>query len=216
MRTVAFTAESNSHFDIMACEVGRRFEELNGIPCRVITPKIFNFAKLRSPHWVKAFLWEFVTPEIERVIWLDMDVVLMRAMDPIPEVPFAAVHDDFGTLRNVKAVSERVRKLPKFFNTGFFAATRAAMPAFAEMQEAMWEDPGLAGSHGECACFNFSVHSKLGGWHELPPIYNWLTMNGYPDGNCIMVHYAGGSSEKHHVAATIKQLLQNERARLKS
>ena len=181
----------------------------------MITPNEFNFTKIRSPHWIKTFLWELAPSRIERIIWLDVDVVLMRAMDLLPDAPFAAVHEEFQHFTHCKSVSAEVRKLTKFFNTGFFAATRAAMPAFVAAQKSMWDEPGLAGAHSERACLNLKVQELLGGWKELPPIYNWMPSNGYPDALCIMVHYAGGSSEKHHVSATIEQLLKNEKRRLR-
>lgn len=213
MKTLAFTAESNSQYESLAVEVSRRFKELNGIECRVLTPSNFNFTKVRSPHWVKTFLWEQTPDDVERILWLDVDVVLLRAMDPLPDAPFAAVHDEFQHFNHCKSVSAAVRRLPNFFSTGFFMAQRASIPAFVEAQKNMWEEPGLAGAHGERSCLNVAMFDILGGWKELPPIYNWVPSNGYPNDKCIMIHYAGGSAEKHHVSATIEQLLKNERRR---
>lgn len=214
MKTVAFTAETNDGYRFLGSEVCRRFQELNDIECRMLTADNFNFSKLRSPHWVKLFLWNEADPDVERIIWLDVDVVLLRPIGALPDAPFAAVHDEYSSFRHCKSMSEKVQALSKFFNTGFFVATRATEPVFEAAQKDMWEEPGLAGAHGERACLNLKVAQMLGGWEELRPIYNWLPSNGYPGGDCIMVHYAGGSAEKHHVSATILRLLQHEKRRL--
>ena len=175
----------------MASLAADRFQQLNGIPAYVLTDHVVQFDQLRSPQWVKAFVWEFVGDEVERIIWFDADVVPIHPLGDLPDASFAAVLDMPATTGVDPFIYEGEAFRP-YFNSGFFIAGRESEPVFRQLAQ----DMVCQSDHDrfEQSWFNVRVRELLGGFTQLPLTWNWFFqfydhMIGRPDEDIRMLHF---------------------------
>ncbi len=105
MKEVVFTAETRPARLAVVRRLTEHYERLNGVCPRILTPDDLDFASLPHPAWVKAYVWDLVGPDVERVTWIDSDTVCLRPMPPWPDAPFAAA-DDIADLNQALSPNE--------------------------------------------------------------------------------------------------------------
>jgi hypothetical protein len=103
-----------------------------------VTPEI-PWSSLSYPPLAKLHIWKAVDDSVKRVIWIDTDTFVARAImeSDLPWDAFSAVRDPWiqgGDLAAKKKSLTGERgiflKIPAYFNSGFYCATREAIPAF--------------------------------------------------------------------------------------
>lgn len=134
-----------------------------------------------EPQWTKAWLWDLLPKEVERVICCEADVFPLRAFPPIPETAFAAARElkqardvDYVQLRRNGMPFERVRE---WFNTGVFVASRQSVQLFEDLKKAASHP--ASSSSGESAWTNILAY-RHGYANRLPAAWNFQRVEGRP------------------------------------
>lgn len=120
------------------------FSELNGIPVRVLQNSDFAGEFLSSAHFARYYGWQFVSPETEKLIYLDADILPLRPLPPLPDVDFAAAPDHEGTCDKARNNFPILKRVHDYFNSGFFIAGRKTEPLFQSVLDRQSHAGGMA------------------------------------------------------------------------
>ncbi|GEM_PF-2856196 len=192
---VVFTAETRRHRLPLVEQLAEQYRRLNGIRPIILTAGNCDFSALPTPHWVKAFLWDLVEPDVERVTWIDSDTICIRRLPAWPEAPFAAAGDLPDTLEAERNHPE-LSALREYFNSGVFSCRRQSRPAFEALKRAMRNRLPL-GDFWEQGAFNLAVAKELGGFHALPQTCNWFRPYlGPAPPECCILHFPGAADDE--------------------
>jgi hypothetical protein len=189
MRTLAVTF-GDHFYQWIAKAFAKRFEELNGIEAMAIDP--LKCPNLEDPIWVKAWLWDLVPEDVDRIIWFDADnVPIAPIADLLPsfDYPFCAVLDLPETVQEAVWKAEEVRACDHYFNMGFFVAQRVTRPVFEDLKGYVDKDLGFADQSAFNVCLaRYYDETDLG---VLPKTCNWLQSSGATPNDIRMFHLAG-------------------------
>ena len=190
----------------------KRFSELNDVEGLVLNiHKLPN--ELSHPAWAKSCLWEQVPASVERVIWIDADIVPIRPiMDIIPdfEIPFCAVLDAPLAVQQAEWGDEPVRDLSSYFNSGMFVAHRSTEPMFKEWQSQAAKPD--ASPFWDQTPLNLLLpkYLKPGEIFALPQECNWVRGFGEIPPDVRMAHFAGWPSAWRNDVLRVFALLESE------
>lgn len=193
MKTMAVSFGDGKYSEFAKAAV-KRFQRLNDTEGMVLDIMKLPPALPYSP-WAKAWIWDLVPKDVERVVWLDADVVPIKSiMDLLPdfEVPFCAVLDSVKGGRQVAEwYDESVVELPHYFNSGVFVAHRQTEAMFKEWQEAAFVVPQPP--HWDQTPLNklLAKHFSANSIYSLPPICNWMFSFGAVPNEVRIAHLAG-------------------------
>lgn len=174
-----------------AKRVAQRFEKLNGIPVHLIDEKFLRRHVCKKPHWGKAFAWHAVTPDVERVVILDADLIPIRPLPELPTEPFSAMCAQMrpGFIQT---------RFPLFhpeleswyFSSGLMIATRESVRAFDLVKAFMRATRGRLIPMVDQSWFNLAVRIALRDYHPLPQQWNWRTSRYGPEvkPDTLMIH----------------------------
>ena len=189
-----------------------RFSRLNDVEGMVIDiEKLPN--GLDHPAWSKAFVWNVVPADVERVIWIDADIVpIGPIMDIVPdfEIPFCVAKDTDRSRQTAEWGDPAVKELRTYFNSGVFVAHRSTEPLFAEWQAQA--TAGLRHPFMDQTPLNLLIEKHLtsGQIFELPPECNWLTPFGPIAPGVRMAHLAGWPPEIRMDVLRLFALIEDE------
>jgi len=173
--------------------VATRFEALNGRAVKVIRRQDLpaELATIQPPY-LKAWLWDLVPLETQRIVFIDFDIIPLRALPAIPDVPFAASTD-------VQWYDDRMRSMyPAFakahyFNAGFFVARRDTQPCFEQLKSfalTQGYDTPYPTTY-EQTPFNHLIQSRFS-IHWLPHTIHCMAHTDYAElPDACFVHLAG-------------------------
>lgn len=133
---VTVSTQENPLIASVVNRAAERFEELNGLPVRVIRDPDVQGIDIAHPNFTKAFLWDLVPEEVETILYYDRDIVPVRPLGEIPEAVFAAAPDHPRGLADCKDHWPLFRKTNFMFNSGVILASRQSKPVF-EMVKAL-------------------------------------------------------------------------------
>lgn len=118
-------------------QVAERFKRLNKMPVRVIHDGDLPGVYLANGHWARYYAWDIVPSDVERIIYMDTDMLPLRALPELPDVDFAAP-TDYDTTKNMVLNSvPYLKEKGIYFNSGFFIATRKTRKAFRRVLDLM-------------------------------------------------------------------------------
>ncbi|PSC72665.1 glycosyl transferase isoform B [Micractinium conductrix] len=157
--------------------------------------------------WNKLRMWEMV--EYDRLIYLDADMILLRSIDHLFELPhgFYAVGDCYGGRDEEEERNScchfRPDETPDYFNAGFYVMS-PSLAELAEMKRALEE--------GRCPVRFFAEQDFLnayfkGRWRHLPWAYNGQKRIKYhhPDlwsmDELFVIHYVDEKPWSHRYSA---------------
>ncbi len=161
--TIIVTAGYGHHHAAWACNlvdhVNRLADGVAGAVHAVNLASKIPFDELSYPPMAKLYVWRAVPADVMRIIWLDTDVYVRRAIleDDLPWNSFLAVQDPW-ILNGTGVVGkdrDMIRGLPRYFNSGFYCATREAISAF---------ELAIAEQH------RFAEHRN---WTHEQDLFNW-------------------------------------------
>jgi len=196
MKTVYVTAALGGWPEDLMFLVQHRFGDVNGVPLTVLGHNDIRGLVNLMPHptWVKAFLWDLLPPDTERIMWLDADMVAASPMGDLPTSdPWMACPDTDNTRNRISGVRALSGIGPMYFNAGFFVATRAARGVFNIAQTWMLNsNAAVPYMYLDQTPLNVLVTLVLGGYMALPKQWNWM-IKGYgpPPPDVKFVHFAG-------------------------
>jgi len=149
---------------------GDEFERLNGIRPQVITDEDVKGIDYGVPHFIKAWLWDLVPKNVDRVLFLDADVLPVKPIDSIMDVPFAAVMD-IGKKWRMHGIRILVRS-DIYVNTGVFIATRETQEVFDKLKLFAASTADAWSNIYEQTILNILLQEKIG-ITVLPDAWNW-------------------------------------------
>jgi len=129
--TIALTGDGFARSVI--ARAADRFGRLNGVRPRVIMSKPDGAPDGVHPAFYKAWLWDMVPARVDRIMYIDFDVIPVRPLGEIPDCTFGAC---IGTtsMRIMSAHLPYIRRAQKYFNTGVFLAHRDTKPYFDQLK----------------------------------------------------------------------------------
>jgi hypothetical protein len=188
MTAVAFTCGIGEPYAQLAERAARRFALLNPqIPTINIAEKEVVSRNLPTPHWIKAYLWDFVGPEVDTIVWFDSDIIPIRPLPPPASPGFSACLDPLAGALGIAL------KIQDYVNTGFFITSRPAIRVF-EALKLKWREkpPPWVGINMffEQTAFNRLLHATGVLREKLNKKYNWsYAIDGVPDSEVLMWHF---------------------------
>lgn len=193
MKTAFFTIAEGYMYEEMARVLATRLHVLDGVNIRILDTSIATeyFCHGES-YWLKAYLWNMVSSEVERIVFIDADMYQKKKLPFLSERLFSARLDWWKTGTQERAVTPIFKDLYNYFNTGFFTATRESMPVFKRIQAHRHEKP-----HGNCieqTWFNYEFAREV--IHILPKTIARFVDNEKSSNEDIFDHYAGGTMMK--------------------
>lgn len=115
--------------------VADRFKVLNGKEMLVLHREDLPEEALAGhPAYAKAWLWDVVPDDTERILFLDFDVVPLRPLPALPDAQFIAVPDAAYFVNHMRAQYPFFAKTRYVFNSGFFVAHRDTQPCFETLK----------------------------------------------------------------------------------
>lgn len=188
-----------------------RFERLNGRrPIVIRREDLPREALLGHYEWAKAWIWDVVPNNVNRIMFLDYDIVPLRPFPPdaIPDVPFAACLDNQGQLNAYCALYPVFDRGGGVFNGGFFIARRDTRPSFDILKSFLTvrEDTSFAG-RDEQIVLNHLIQATVG-VHWLPQHYHWLASLDVPlVDRSILMHPCGKQDARWPLMHTLRSAL---------
>lgn len=189
MRTVAVTA-ANLKLRPFAAAVAKRFTELSDFECLDLSGSM-PWSHMKHPSWCKAWIWDFVPADVERIVWIDADCFPLRPMElcHVPDADFAALPDARGTFTAEQGRCPFLAGLTRYFNAGVFVARRGATEALMrELGERMHEE--ITGNCWDQSWFNYLVARDIPDWWELPREFNCNPRSMFCE-EPFIIHFAG-------------------------
>jgi len=162
--------------------VASRFEVLNGRRVHIVRNKDFPAdARDVHPYCLQPWIWDVVPKDTERVLYVDSDMIPLRALPELPDDEFIAALDGTPHCKRMADIYPAVAADGNFFNSGFFVASRSLRHIFDQMKffvsSRKSEDP-RHGDHLQ-TIFNLLIRSATSiKW--LPHDYNSVAITATP------------------------------------
>jgi len=128
--TLAITDDENVMATVQ--RIAARFEKLNGVPLHILTRDDVSGMEFKHATYLKAWLWELIPPDVERLFYVDWDIVPVKALEDVDLGVFAAVKT--ATSGPNFDMYPYLNRTGSFFNGGLFAAHRSTEPLFKQLQ----------------------------------------------------------------------------------
>ena len=207
MKTEYVTLGIGPVFEEMAQLAAQLFTKINNVPVRVITGKDLP-KSLPHPWWGKAYIWDLVDPDTERILYFDSDMISQKPLGELPDGKFVASLDGGAKTHILPDLQERKINLPEldldnYFNSGLFICTRDTRPIFDEFKKYPC-DFDKYGRFPEQTIFNMLVKKHLGNWSKLPiGFVNVLTRDSFTNHIVKLMHLAGYLGKKTEIPKLI-------------
>lgn len=176
--------------------VAARFEALNHKKLLVVgRADLPKEALLGHPAYAKAWLWDVVPADTQRILFIDFDMVPLRALPKLPDAPFLAVPDAQWYLDRIRAMYPFFAKTRYVFNAGFFVARRETRCCFDQLKSFVVNSgyPGPYGDLPEQTLLNHLIQTTVDvTW--LPREFHCLVHTDYQEvSNAYLMHFAAGA-----------------------
>ena len=145
---------------------------------------------LPNPSWLKCWGWDLVPSWCDTLVWVDADVIPVRALAVLPDGDFCASPDYSGNFARRALPSLRLDRT--YYNAGIWIARRATEPLFRCLQELLLG--GVADIHPqfyEQSFLNLVLQQMPLRVTDLPQTWNWMGVYGEPPKDVLMIHRAG-------------------------
>ena len=106
-----------------------RFGKLNGARTYVITTPPRGAPTDVHPSFYKAWLWDMVPENVDRIMFMDFDIIPIRPLGELPDCEFGACMGYSG-LPAISKCLPFIQKTGMYFNAGMFLAHRSTRPVF--------------------------------------------------------------------------------------
>jgi len=183
-----------------------RFKQLNGARPRIMTSPPKGAPAGIHPAYYKAWLWDVVPDDVDRIMFIDYDMVPVKALGDLPDCAFAAVQAH-ASLQPAMDVYPFFRKSKIYFNTGLFLAHRSTRPIFEQLKAFASAHPTLLNQRDQ-PIFNMIVQQHVD-VTLLPDELNYQITAGpkhVPDPK--MVHVNAIGDQRWNVMALLLSVLE--------
>lgn len=150
-------------------------------------------ALIGHPTYAKAWLWDIVPANVDRILFFDFDIIPLRAMPLLPDAPFIAVPDAQWYIDRMRAMYPFFAATRYVFNAGFFVAHRDTRKCFDQLKSFTvklgFNSP--YGSTYEQTPFNHLIQSSFD-VHWLPRTVHCLAHTNYDEApTACLLHLTG-------------------------
>jgi glycosyltransferase involved in cell wall biosynthesis len=210
MKTEYVTLGVGPVFEEMAQLAAQLFTKVNGLPVRVITSKDLP-SDLQHPAWGKAYIWDLVDADTERVLYFDADIVSLKPIGDLPTGQFVASEDGGVQAFIAPSMYQSGIILPgldlnDYFNSGVFVCTRDTRPVFEELKTYPYS-PEKYGVCFEQNMFNVLVKKHLGHWERLPfGFVNRVFQHSFDTRLVKLLHLPGIADKKYILSRLNREL----------
>lgn len=188
MKTLGLSIGIGQHWSDAATYACTQMQKHTGIECRPIHD-IPGLPAGWNPSWGKAWLWDFVPDEVERILFFDCDIVCIR-----PWTEWQIAHPYLATreiYRNPVINAEiRAYGLQDYFNSGLFVCHRSQRQRLESIRD--------YGPHYSAWIDQTAMNVVFADtWRPMPSHTNWLLMAetnrlvGALDARASCIHLAG-------------------------
>lgn len=205
--TLAITSDGFERMVVSRC--ADRFASLNGARPRIYTRPPKGAPNNIHPAFYKAWIWDMVPDDVERIMFIDYDMVPVRSLGELPECMFGACIGYSGLLATAAYLPYfRTRT---YFNTGLFLAHRKMRPVFEQLKAFASIDPSqtLLGIN-EQVPLNILAHAVT-----VPTVLpaEWNYQIAMPIGNKVespsMVHFSNMGSSRWVLMQQLLDVLEH-------
>jgi hypothetical protein len=184
-----------------------RFEMLNGRHVHLVRKAdLPDAARAVHPSYVKAWLWDLVPIDTQRILYMDYDVVPLRSLPEIPDAPFVAAPDAQEYVDRRAVEYPLIAMTGRYFNAGLFVARRDTRPLFEQLKAFAVERtvPDMSRGEFDQTPLNLLTQSTISiTW--LPHTCNTIALNAEPEmaATAITMHLCGLSMDTRWVVMNV-------------
>jgi len=188
--------------------IADRFGKLNGVRPRVITSPPPGVPEDVHPTFYKAWLWDIVPDRVDRIMFMDWDVLPVRPLGEIPDCSFGACRG-YSDIGPVSKYLPFIRETGLFFNAGLFLAGEVTRPLFDQVKPfaCKWEYSLLR--YADQGMFNVLLQDGLD-ITVLPD--DWNYQPAVIGGNYVqepkMLHFSALGDERWNLMALALDILE--------
>ena len=160
-----------------------RFKLLNGQRVHVIhKDELPEVARTVHVSYAKAWLWDVVPADTQRILFMDYDIIPLHSLPEIPDAPFVAAPEaqEYTDRRAVEYPI--IAASGRYFNAGFFVERRDTRPIFEQLKAFAVDRTVSDMSRGEFdqTIFNLLIQATVGvAW--LPHACNVIMLSATPE-----------------------------------
>ena len=146
----------------------------------------------------KLHIWEYVSQDVERVMWIDADCFVTRGIyeGELPEFPVSAVSIIKGRRVLRRKDGPVFCRLPNFFNGGVLVCTRKGKIAWDEANAVPPHERDMIHRCRDEVLLNWRAYENFRhlngvGWHDMGTDWNNQSCHSSPTENTVIVHLDG-------------------------
>jgi len=147
--------------------------------------------RLPSVSWFKVFGWDLVPEWCETLVWVDADVVPVRALDPLPDGDFCATPDASCSVGVARRRMASLDPTATYYNCGIWIARRRTEPLFRCLRELLVSGAPAMQPFYEQSFLNMLLQSIPLRATDMPRQFNWMSAFGNPPDDVVHIHRAG-------------------------
>ena len=185
-----------------------RFGRLNGVRPRVITTPPPGAPTDVHPAFYKAWLWDMVPDSVNRIMFMDFDIIPVRSLGDIPDCEFGACMGHSG-LPGLSKCSPFIRQTETYFNSGMFLAHRSTRPVFDRVKLFSTSLEHSFMRHIDQAVFNVLMQHELN-VTILPEDWSYQisVLGGEHVKEPKLIHFSGMGVERWNLMALALDILE--------
>lgn len=137
-----------------------RFGRLNGVRPRIITSPPRGAPRGVHQGFYKAWLWDVVPERVDRIMFMDFDIIPVRPLGDVPDCEFGACMGHSG-LPNISRNLPFIRETGMYFNSGMFLANKSTRPIFDRVKRFATSREHSFMRHMDQAVFNVLIQHEV-------------------------------------------------------
>jgi len=185
-----------------------RFGELNGVRPRIITSPPPGAPRDVHAGFYKAWLWDVVPERVDRIMFMDFDIIPVRSLGDIPDCEFGACMGHSG-LPYISRNLPFIRDTGMYFNSGMFLASKSTRPIFDRVKRFATSREYSFMRHMDQAVFNVLMQHELN-VTILPEDWSYQisVLGGEHVKEPKLIHFSGMGVERWNLMALALDILE--------
>jgi hypothetical protein len=191
----------NNEYKEHAYKVVRYFERLNNTKVMVFEDKALEGRLVLEPAFARYHLWDLVPGDVDRLMYMDVDMLPLRPLPEPPDADFCAAPDQAEVSTKLADMSPVIKRAGIYYNAGMFIAKRTTAQLFKRM--ATLQSPLLARSwpwYFDQTQLNIELQLAVERGElkavALPKQWNNLAIDPEFVSNPYMIHFAAWDGNK--------------------
>lgn len=204
---IALTIAKGQRYLAMAARAAESVRRHTGLDVQIVT----EIPVGQHPSFYRLWLWEFVPPDVDEVLWFDADTYTVRDWWPWEYAKQAAFvgRPDLPSRGLLDECARWGLVIQRYLNAGVFVATRRSRPAF-ELAQQIVSDPKYSSVFCEQTALNVGLRdagTDVGFWH---PRYNAICRPASVPVDPVVLHRAGGGRNRRNAEIFDRLIAERE------